>query len=177
MQIKLMQKFTKAKILIASSILITAVFLAGCSGQKKENIVDQSATIKTSVGEFTIDLDGQAASNTVANFTKKATAGEYAGRIFHRVEDWVVQGGDPKGDGTGGGDQATELSESNFAEGAVGIARGANIKISNADQFFICTTDCSFLNRQYTYFGRVTSGMDIVKKIKIGDKIDSIEIK
>ena len=139
--------------------------------------MDQSATVKTNVGEFTISLDSEAAVNTVKNFVQKASAGDYNGRIFHRVEDWVVQGGDPKGNGTGGGDQATELSDRNFAEGAVGIARGTDIKVSNADQFFICTKDCSFLNNQYTYFGKITSGMDIVKKIKIGDKIESIEIK
>ncbi len=142
-----------------------------------DNTTSQTATIKTNAGSFTIDLDAQAAPNTVANFVKKATAGEYTGRIFHRVEDWVVQGGDPKGNGTGGGDQATELSDRNFAEGAVGIARAGDIKVSNADQFFICTVDCSFLNKQYTYFGKVSSGMDVVKKVKIGDKIESIEIK
>lgn len=139
--------------------------------------MDQTATVKTDRGDFTINLDKSAAPNTVANFIKKSTDGEYAGRTFHRVEDWVVQGGDPKGDGTGGGNQPTELSDRNFAEGAVGIARGGDIKVSNADQFFICTTDCTFLNNQYTYFGKVASGMDIVKQIKIGDKIDSIEIK
>lgn len=141
------------------------------------NVINKKATIKTNAGSFTIDLDAKSAPNTVDNFIKKVTAGEYAGRTFHRVEDWVVQGGDPKGDGTGGGDQATELSDSNFSEGAVGIARAGDIKVSNADQFFICTVDCSFLNKQYTYFGKVSSGMDIVKKIKIGDKIESIEIK
>ena len=151
-----------------------AVVLTGCS---RENNMNQVATIKTDSGDFTIELDSAAAPKTVENFIKKATAGEYSGRIFHRVEDWVVQGGDPKGNGTGGGDQATELSDRNFSEGAVGIARGGDIKISNADQFFICTVDCSFLNKQYTYFGKVTSGMDVVKKIKIGDKITSIEIK
>lgn len=139
--------------------------------------MNQTATVKTNQGEFTIELDGQAAPKTIENFVKKASANEYNGRIFHRVEDWVVQGGDPKGDGTGGGDQATELSDRNFAEGAAGIARASDIKVSNADQFFICTKDCTFLNNQYTYLGKVTSGMDIVKKIKIGDKIDSISVK
>ena len=113
----------------------------------------------------------------VANFIKKSTAGEYACRTFHRVEDWVTQGGDPKGNGTGGGDQATELSDRNFAVGAVGVARAGDIKVSNADQFFICKTDCTFLNNQYTYFGKVTTGIDVVGKIQIGDKISSIEIK
>ena len=164
------------KILISFFVFATAITLTACS-QATEDKVSKLATVKSSQGSFTIELDEKRAPNTVDNFIKKATAGDYSGRTFHRVEDWVVQGGDPKGDGTGGGDQATELSDGNFAEGAVGIARGGNIKISNADQFFVCTVDCSFLNKQYTYFGRVTSGMDVVKKMKIGDKIESIEIK
>jgi peptidyl-prolyl cis-trans isomerase B (cyclophilin B) len=163
------------KILISFFVLAISLTLAACSA--KENKAEESAIIKTDKGEFTIALDSSKAPNTVANFVKKATAKEYDGRIFHRVEDWVVQGGDPKGNGTGGADQPTELSDGNFSEGAVGIARGGDIKISNADQFFICTRDCSFLNKQYTYFGKVTSGMDAVKKIKIGDKINSIEVK
>lgn len=137
----------------------------------------QSATIKTAWGEFTIALDATAAPKTVENFVSKSKAGYYKDKIFHRVENWVVQGGDPDGNGTGGGGQATELSDRNFAEGAVGVARAGDIKVSNDSQFFICTTDCSFLNNQYTYFGKVTSGMDIVKKTQIGDKIESIETK
>jgi len=140
-------------------------------------VSSQSATIKTARGEFTIVLDSTAAPKTVENFIGKSKAGFYNDKIFHRVEDWVVQGGDPKSNGTGGGDQPTELSDRNFAEGAVGVARGGDIKVSNDSQFFICTTDCSFLNNQYAYFGKVTSGMDVVKKTQIGDKIESIEIK
>jgi peptidyl-prolyl cis-trans isomerase B (cyclophilin B) len=168
-----MRKFSK--IIIISGIAAAVLVFAGCS-PKKENIVNQNAIVKTTQGEFTIELDSEAAPKTVENFIKKA-GGEYNGRIFHRVEDWVVQGGDPSGNGTGGGDQATELSDRNFAEGAAGIARAGDIKVSNADQFFICKTDCSFLNKQYTYFGKVTSGMETIKKINIGDKIESIEIK
>lgn len=154
---------------------IFATTLTACSA--KETKVDQTATIKTDRGDFVINLDSKAAPNSALNFIKKASGGEYSGRTFHRVEDWVVQGGDPAGNGTGGGDQATELSESNFSEGAVGIARGGDIKVSNADQFFICTKECNFLNNQYTYLGKVTSGMDVVKQIKVGDKINAIEIK
>jgi peptidyl-prolyl cis-trans isomerase B (cyclophilin B) len=169
------------KILIALFVFTITITLTACSTSKqatggKVDSSSKQATIKTNAGSFVIELDAKAAPNTVANFVKKSTAGDYAGRTFHRVEDWVVQGGDPKGNGTGGGDQATELSESNFSEGAAGIARAGDIKVSNADQFFICTVDCSFLNKQYTYFGKVSSGMDVVKKIKIGDKIESITI-
>ncbi|MDP3013744.1 MAG: peptidylprolyl isomerase [Candidatus Subteraquimicrobiales bacterium] len=143
----------------------------------QETMNQQTATIKIARGEFAIALDSAAAPKTVENFVAKSKAGCYKDKIFHRVENWVVQGGDPSGNGTGGGDQTTELSDRNFAEGAVGVARAGDIKVSNDSQFFICTTDCSFLNNQYTYFGKVTSGMDIVKKTQVGDKIDSIEVK
>jgi peptidyl-prolyl cis-trans isomerase B (cyclophilin B) len=168
------------KIIVASAII--SMMLLGCSQQKETKDMttstnSQKAVVTTDKGAFEITLDASAAPKTVENFVNKSKSGYYNGKIFHRVEDWVVQGGDPKGDGTGGGDQATELSDRNFKEGAVGVARGGDINISNDSQFFICTKDSSFLNNQYTYFGEVTTGMDIVKKIQIGDKIDSIEIK
>lgn len=171
------------KIILAVAVISLALF--GCSANKEETKVDTTsnapsgpqAIVKTARGEFSIALDSEAAPKTIENFINKSKDGFYKDKIFHRVENWVVQGGDPAGNGTGGGDQATELSKRNFAEGSVGIARGQDIKVSNDSQFFICTEDCSFLNNQYTYFGKVISGMDIVKKIQIGDKIEGIEIK
>jgi peptidyl-prolyl cis-trans isomerase B (cyclophilin B) len=132
------------------------------------------ATINTSKGAIKIKLYPQETPNTVQNFLRKAQANYYQNLIFHRVEDWVIQGGDPLGKGTGGGSMPTELSQTPFKEGSVGVARGGDIKVSNDSQFFICTKDCSWLTGQYTNFGEVTEGMDIVKQIQIGDKILSI---
>ncbi len=119
----------------------------------------------------------------MANFIKKARDGDYIGTTFHRVvPGFVAQGGDPlsKTDparaGTGGGTQPTELSDLPFVKGAVGIARGGDIKVSNASQFFICLADAHHLDGQYTNFGQVTSGMDVVLGIEVGDKIKSIEV-
>lgn len=136
--------------------------------------VDQ-VNLVTDKGVVAIRLYPEAAPETVKNFVDKAETRYYEGLIFHRVEDWVVQGGDPDGDGTGGGNMPTELSDKPFKVGSVGVARGGNIKISNDSQFFICTKDCSFLNKQYTNFGEVTEGMVVVNKIEIGDKIQKIE--
>lgn len=136
-----------------------------------------SAIIRTSKGTITLELYPDVAPNTVKNFIEKATSGYYENLIFHRVEDWVVQGGDPDGNGTGGGEMATELSDKPFVIGSLGVARGQDIKISNDSQFFITTKDSSFLNGQYTNFGIVTSGMDVVDQMQIGDKILSIEVK
>lgn len=135
------------------------------------------AVITTSKGAITIKLYPESAPLTVNNFVAKAKSDYYKNLTFHRVEDWVVQGGDPEGTGRGGGDMATELSQVPFKIGSVGVARGQDIKISNDSQFFICTQDCSWLTGQYTNFGEVTAGMDVVNKIAIGDKILSVQVK
>ena len=93
------------------------------------------------------------------------------------VANFVIQGGDPKGDGTGGGNQCTELSDLPFVKGAVGIARGGDIKISNLNQFYICIGDCLNLNGAYTNFGQVISGQDVADKVAVGDKIKTIRVE
>jgi cyclophilin family peptidyl-prolyl cis-trans isomerase len=127
-------------------------------------------------GSVVIQLFPDTAPQTVKNFEDKASKGFYNGLTFHRVEDWVVQGGDPRGDGRGGGQMPTELSERAFAIGAVGVARGGDIRVSNDSQFFICTKPAEWLNKQYTNFGQVVSGMDAVQKIARGDKIKTVSV-
>jgi peptidyl-prolyl cis-trans isomerase B (cyclophilin B) len=128
-------------------------------------------------GVIKFQLDAKDAPNTSVKFARKANSGFYDNLIFHRVEDWVVQGGDPLGNGTGGGTQPTELNNMKFVVGAVGIARGGDIKISNDSQFFIVKKDSQFLNHQYTFFGLVTSGMDVVNSIQVGDKIKTVRVQ
>jgi cyclophilin family peptidyl-prolyl cis-trans isomerase len=138
-------------------------------------------------GSFSFTLRADKAPNTVTNFVRKSRAGDYDGTTFHRVvPGFVAQGGDPlsktlsAGDprlGTGGGQQPTELSDLPFSKGAMGIARGGDIKVSNDAQFYVCLDAAPHLNGQYTNFGLVTSGMDIVNGIKIGDKIKTIKIE
>jgi peptidyl-prolyl cis-trans isomerase B (cyclophilin B) len=136
-----------------------------------------SATIKTSKGKINIILFGDLAPNTVKNFVVKADTGFYNNLTFHRVEDWVIQGGDPKGDGTGGGQMGAEQTPNKpFVEGSVGVARGPNPQINNDSQFFITKSGSDWLNGQYTNFGLVTSGMSVVNSIEKGDKIESITI-
>lgn len=137
----------------------------------------QIASIETSKGTIEVELFPEKAPGTVKNFTDKAASGYYKGLTFHRVEDWVIQGGDPVGNGTGGGQMPTELSDEPFIDGSLGVARGGDIKVSNDSQFFICTTDCGWLTGQYTNFGKVVKGMDVAKKMAIGDKIISISVK
>ncbi|MEK7576797.1 MAG: peptidylprolyl isomerase [Patescibacteria group bacterium] len=143
------------------------------------------ATIKTAKGAIVMELYPKAAPKTVENFVAKARAKYFDGLKFHRVEDWVLQGGDPFSRdeskksiwGTGGGNIDTELSQMPFVIGAVGVARGGDIKISNDSQFFVAKKDAQFLNGQYTLFGQVTGGMDVVQNMVIGDTIQSITIE
>ena len=137
----------------------------------------QTATVELERGgTFTMTLRSDKAPKTVANFVAKAAAGFYDGKTFHRVEDWVVQGGDPDGTGRGGGKMPSELNDLPFATGAAGIARGPDITVNNDAQWFVCKTDASWLNNQYTNFGQVASGQDVVAGIRVGDKIKKVTI-
>lgn len=136
-----------------------------------------TAVIKTSKGDITLVLYGQDAPYTVANFIKKAQDGYYNNLIFHRVEDWVIQGGDPLGTGTGGGSMPVEFNSHSFTTGALGVASTGDNVTQNDSQFFITKSDATYLDGKYTNFGYVTEGMDVVNKIAIGDKILGITIE
>ena len=144
----------------------------------------QSATKATITlekgGTITIALRPDKAPNTVTNFANVALSGCYDGLTFHRVElnpPFVIQGGDPNGDGTGGGTQPAEYNDLSFVMGAVGIARGADKAINNKFQFFICIGQCTFLDGQYTNFGLVTDGQNVADGVQKGDKIKSITVE
>lgn len=144
---------------------------------KKTPVPATTATITVGAGEITIKLMSESAPNSVANFAEKARAGFYNGLKFHRVEDWVIQGGDPLGTGTGGGTQPSEFSQVPFKEGSVGIARGGDRAVSNDAQFFICTKDCSWLSGDYTLIGEVTEGMEVAMQVKIGEVISRVVVE
>jgi cyclophilin family peptidyl-prolyl cis-trans isomerase len=121
----------------------------------------------------TVALDETAAPATVQNFIKLAEEGFYDGLTFHRIIDgFMMQGGDPNGNGTGGSDQTIkgEFSENGFdnpishTRGAISMARSNNLN-SASSQFFIVQQDSTFLDGQYAAFGFVTEGMDIVDRI------------
>ena len=129
-------------------------------------------------GTITIALRPDKAPNTVTNFANVALSGCYDGLTFHRVEpNFVIQGGDPLGNGTGGGTQPAEYNDLPFVKGAVGIARGQDKAINNKFQFYICIGECRFLDGQYTNFGLVTDGQAVADGVKVGDKIKSITVE
>lgn len=123
-------------------------------------------------GRVTIQLLPEAAPNHVARIKELTREGFYDGIVFHRViEGFMAQTGDPTGTGTGGSDKPdlkAEFNDRNFGRGTIGAARTGNPNSANS-QWFICFDDCSFLNGQYTIWGQVTSGMELVDKIAKGE--------
>jgi peptidyl-prolyl cis-trans isomerase B (cyclophilin B) len=136
------------------------------------------ATITTSRGTITMDLDPQLAPNTVNNFVSLARDGYYDGLTFHRVvPDFVIQGGCPKGDGTGGPGYRfpDEPVRSQYTLGAVAMANAG--PDTNGSQFFVCIDDCTRkLTPSYNLFGHVVDGIDVALATQVGDVMESVEI-
>src|SRR6476659_7312350 len=125
------------------------------------------ATLHTNAGPITVSFFDEDAPKTVENFRKLAGDGFYDGLIFHRViKDFMIQGGDPEGTGSGGPGYTfeDEFNDHKVVRGALAMANaGPN---TNGSQFFIVTTDAApWLDGKHTVFGRVTEGMDVVDKI------------
>jgi peptidylprolyl isomerase len=128
-------------------------------------------TIKTSQGNVVIETLPKIAPNHVKRIKELVKTGFYDGIIFHRViEGFMAQTGDPDGNGTGGSGQnlKAEFSDYEYKYGTVGMARSMNPD-SGDSQFFICFDGCSHLTGQYTVWGQVTSGMEAVEKLAIGE--------
>ena len=177
--------------------ILAALLLSGCAGAAEQNTAanaqtDEPNTTQTEtqtettgigthhavikiqdMGTITVELDGDAAPITVQNFMDLAKDGFYDGLTFHRIiNGFMMQGGDPNGDGTGGSDQTIkgEFSENgvendlSHTRGAISMARAKDMD-SASSQFFIVHQDSTYLDGQYACFGYVTDGMDIVDKI------------
>src|ERR687884_690411 len=124
--------------------------------------------MKTSEGDIVLELFDEDAPKTVPNFKQLASQGFYDGLIFHRViKDFMIQGGDPTGTGTGGPGYTfeDEFNDHRVVRGALAMANaGPN---TNGSQFFIVTTEeAPWLDGKHTVFGRVTNGMDVVDAIE-----------
>jgi peptidyl-prolyl cis-trans isomerase B (cyclophilin B) len=129
-------------------------------------------------GEIRLELYPEDAPKTVENFVTLAKKGFYNGLNFHRVvPDFVVQGGCPKGNGTGGpGYQIkAEFNKQKHVRGTLAMARSQDPD-SAGSQFYICYGNTPHLDGQYTVFGKVVSGMEHVDRIKQGDKMTSVTI-
>lgn len=144
----------------------------------QEEMMDKKARIATSNSEIVFEIFSEEAPKAASNFIFLAADGFYDGLNFHRVEPgFVIQGGDPKGDGTGGpGYQfEDEPVTRDYDRGIVAMANaGPN---SNGSQFFIMLEDNKTLPKNYTIFGKVTEGMDVVSQIEVGDVMEKVTIE
>ena len=170
----------KKIIAILSAAILTLTF-CGCSKRQSEFDSDTGSgygthhaviTVKD-YGDIKLVLDGDTAPITVKNFVELAQSGFYDGLAFHRIiKGFMIQGGDPKGDGTGGSDKTIrgEFSkngvENNISHkrGVISMARSQDNN-SASSQFFIMHKDGDYLDGSYAAFGHVTDGMDVVDKI------------
>jgi peptidyl-prolyl cis-trans isomerase B (cyclophilin B) len=136
------------------------------------------ASVETGKGSFELTLDAARAPSTVNNFVFLARDRYYDGLVFHRVEaGFVVQTGDPGGDGTGGPGYTIADEESGLlhGEGALGMAKSAAPN-SAGSQWYVTLAPQTSLDGRYTVFGRVTTGMDVVRAIAKGDVIRRVTI-
>lgn len=182
-------------------ILSLTVFISGCDNKSTSNDSSNSNSnikkeekkeymtgkhnIKIEVedyGDIEVELDADTAPITVTNFIKLTKEGFYDGLTFHRIIDgFMIQGGDPLGNGTGGSDEKIKgefarngvTNNISHKRGVISMARASYSMDSASSQFFIVQKDSNFLDGQYAAFGHVTSGMDVVDKIC--DKVEVID--
>jgi peptidylprolyl isomerase len=157
--------------------LALAIAALAATGAAAEDSDPQNTMIlETKNGKIVIKLRPDLAPKHVAQIKALVARKFYDGIVFHRViAGFMAQTGDPKGTGEGGSDLPNipaEFSKTPFKRGTLGMARTSDPNSANS-QFFICLADASFLDGKYTVFGEVTSGMDIVDKIKKGDEANN----
>ncbi len=156
-----------AGVFLAGLLLATAPLTGPATAQDKENML----YLELERGRVAIEMRPDLAPNHVARIKELARQGFYDGVPFHRViPGFMAQTGDPTGAGTGGSGQKlkAEFSREPHVRGTVSMARAASPDSADS-QFFICFAPAPHLNGQYTVWGRVTEGMDLVDGIKKGD--------
>ncbi|MBJ6979688.1 MULTISPECIES: peptidylprolyl isomerase [unclassified Luteimonas] len=138
-----------------------------------------NAVFDTDRGQIKVELYADKAPLTVASFVNLARRGFYDGLTFHRViPDFMIQGGCPKGTGTGGPGYKFEDEASNGVKHDRGVLSMANAgPNTNGSQFFITHIKTDWLDGKHTVFGKVTEGLDVVDAVKQGDAIKSVKIE
>lgn len=149
---------------------------------------NRTAVVDTNKGTIRIELDEENAPITTGNFIDLAQRGFYDGLGFHRyVSGFVIQGGDPSGDGTGGSGKQIKLETTSKwkhdSAGIVAMARSQHPDSASC-QFYITLAPATFLDKEnaqdghgYAVFGKVTQGLDVVQNLRLGDKMSSVRIE
>ena len=143
---------------------------------------DEIAVFTTNKGTIRVQLAGKDAPIHVGNFVELAQKGFYDGLTFHRyVPNFVIQGGDPKGNGTGGPgyrikEEFTSNPRNSHDDGALAMARSSDLN-SAGSQFYFCLGAQHFLDPNYTVFGQTLEGFDTIAALRQGDTIESIVIE
>jgi cyclophilin family peptidyl-prolyl cis-trans isomerase/predicted GIY-YIG superfamily endonuclease len=152
-------------------------------GEELRTLLERAKTsqvrISTDKGDIVFTFFPDDAPQHAAAFVKLADNGFYDGLKFHRVEPgFVVQGGDPSGNGTGGPGYRlkAEFNERPHVRGTVAMARAASPD-SAGSQFYICLDDARFLDRQYTVFGQMTDGFEALDAIRVGDTMNKVTVE
>lgn len=180
-------------------ILLLLFFIVGCSKESNVETTDKASEKKVDVFKLKVDRTGlsesegiiktsygviifkfypKKAPNTVARIIQLIQSGFYDGLTFHRViPDFVIQTGDPTASGTGGSGKKIQAEFNNIShvEGTMAMARTLTDENSADSQFYIALTALPHLDGKYTVFGQVVDGLEVLKKIKKGDKIISAE--
>lgn len=163
-----------------------SIFLIGCASmfepKPPEAFKDPVVVLKTNKGKIVIELYPESAPKTVENFIKLISEKFYDDLTFHRyVEEFVIQGGDPKGDGSGGPgytiqDEFDNPKQRPHLKGTVAMAK-TQAPDSAGSQFYICLADLPHLDKGYTTFGKVIEGIDAVMRLRQGDVIKTARLE
>ena len=164
--------------------LMLCLLIMGCAttqpSQEEKNMDTKTAIIETNKGKIKAELYTKEAPITAGNFISLANSGFYTGITFHRYEPgFVIQGGDPNGDGTGGSPNKIKLEinpKLTHVKGALAMAR-TNDPNSASSQFYIVLEPSHFLDGNYAVFGKVIEGMDVAMSLRAGDRMTRVTIQ
>jgi len=170
-------------------LVLFLFIIVGCSGnnitggavvteEEVEKMTNKIGTIETDKGIIKFELYEDKAPITTKNFIDLTNKGFYDGLTFHRIiADFMVQGGDPNGDGTGGPGYTIKDEFHQDLKHEVGVLSTANSgPDTGGSQFFITTVETPWLDGKHAIFGKVVEGMDIVNKLEVGDKMNKVTI-
>jgi peptidyl-prolyl cis-trans isomerase B (cyclophilin B) len=155
-------------IVLAATVVLSLVLMFAFmkKAQTPQLLGNKYVVLETSMGTIKLELDGDKAPRTVAQFLENVTGGKYDGLTFHRVvKGFMIQGGDPNGNGTGGNNISFEKTDISHVRGVISMASSQQGVTQSDMQFFIMQADTTALDGKYAAFGKVIDGMDVVDKI------------